>query len=162
MLIRPAVLEDAPAILDIYNPVVISSTATFDLVPRTLAEQREWLSSRAGARIVLVAIDDDDAVAGFSSLSPYRDRPAYATTVEDSVYIHADHQGQGVGSLLLRALIDTARSHGFHAMVARIVSDHDASIRLHTSCGFAVVGREREVGRKFNRWLDVTTMQLLL
>ncbi len=159
-------LDDAPALLEIYNPVVLSSTATFDLVPRTLAEQRAWLSSRAGARIVLVAVDDsegpDGPVAGFSSLSQYRERPAYATTVEDSVYIHADHQGRGVGRLLLEALIDTARNHGFHTMVARIVSDHEASMGLHRACGFEVVGTEREIGRKFHRWLDVTTMQLML
>ena len=166
MLIRPAVLDDAPALLEIYNPVVLSSTATFDLIPRTLAEQRAWLSSRAGARIVLVAVDDSDGpdgpVTGFSSLSQYRERPAYATTVEDSVYIHPDHQGCGVGRLLLDALIETARHHGFHTMVARIVSDHAASIGLHRACGFEVVGCEREVGRKFGRWLDVVTMQLML
>ncbi len=162
MLTRPAVLADAPSLLEIYNPVVLSSTATFDLVPRTLEEQEEWLANRTGARIVLVAVDDDGAIAGYSSLSPYRDRPAYSTTVEDSVYVHEDHQGRGVGRLLLGELVTTARSHGFHSMVARIVSDHAASIGLHAACGFEVVGREREVGRKFNRWLDVTTMQLLL
>ncbi len=162
MLIRPAALEDARAILEIYNPVVLTSTATFDLVPRTLAEQREWLSSRAGARVALVAVDDDGSVAGYSSLSPYRDRPAYSTTVEDSVYVHEEHQGKGVGRLLLEALVETARSHGFHSMVARIVSDHEASIGLHAACGFEVVGREREVGRKLGRWLDVTTMQRML
>ncbi len=162
VLIRPAVLDDAPALLEIYNPVVITSTATFDLVPRTLDEQRAWLSSRAGARVVLVAVDDDGSVAGYSSLSPYRERPAYATTVEDSVYVHEDHQGRGIGRLLLEALVETARSHGFHSMIARIVSDHDASIGLHAACGFQVVGREQEVGRKFHRWLDVTTMQRML
>ena len=177
MLIRPATLDDAPALLEIYNPVVLSSTATFDLIPRTLAEQQEWMSSRSGARVVLVAVDVDTPstetgvsageaatgpIAGYSSLSPYRERPAYATTVEDSVYIHQDHRGRGVGGVLLRALIDTARSHGFHTMMARIVADHDASIRLHSSCGFVVVGHEREVGRKFNRWHDVITMQLML
>ena len=148
--------------MGIYNPVVETSTATFDLVPRTLEQQRAWLSDRSGARIVLVAEDDEGAVAGYAALSPYRDRAAYSTTVEDSVYVHPDHQGTGVGRLLLESLVDTARAHGFHAMMARIVADHRASIGLHTVCGFEVVGHEREVGRKFGQWLDVTLMERLL
>ena len=148
--------------MGIYNPVVETSTATFDLVPRTLEQQRDWLSDRSGARIVLVAETDDGGVAGYAALSPYRDRAAYSTTVEDSVYVHPDHQGTGVGRQLLEALVDTARSHGFHAMMARIVADHEASIALHSVCGFQVVGHEREVGRKFGRWLDVTLMERLL
>ncbi len=161
--IRPAELADAEAIRGIYNPAVETSTATFDLVPRTLEQQRAWLSDRAGARIVLVAEDDESgAIAGFAAISPYRDRAAYATTVEDSIYIADSHQGQGVGRLLLRALVDTARAHGFHSMIARIVADHEASIALHSSCGFEVIGHESEVGRKFGRWLDVTVMQRLL
>lgn len=148
--------------MGIYNPVVETSTATFDLVPRTLTEQRDWLSDRSGARIVLVAETDDGRVAGYAAISPYRERAAYSTTVEDSVYVHPDHQGTGVGRQLLEALVDTARSHGFHAMMARIVADHEASIALHSVCGFEVVGHEREVGRKFGRWLDVTLMERLL
>ena len=162
MQIRPAELSDAPAIMGIYNPVVQTSTATFDLTPRTLAQQEAWLQDRSGARIVLVAVDEDGTVAGFAALSPYRDRPAYATTVEDSVYVDPDCQGSGVGRLLLGSLVDTARAHGFHAMIARIVSDHEASIALHISCGFEIIGHEREVGRKFGRWLDVTLMERLL
>jgi L-amino acid N-acyltransferase len=165
--IRPAVPDDARALMEIYNPVVLTSTATFDLIPRTLEEQRAWISDRSGARVVLVAVDEDhdgttDHVAGSAALSPYRDRAAYATTVENSVYVHEDHQGQGVGRILLEALVETARAHGFHAMIARIVSDHEASIGLHRACGFEVIGHEREVGRKFARWLDVTLMERLL
>lgn len=162
MQIRPAELSDAPAIMGIYNPVVQTSTATFDLTPRTLAQQEAWLQDRSGARIVLVAVDEAGTVAGFAALSPYRDRPAYSTTVEDSVYVDPDVQGTGVGRLLLGSLVDTARAHGFHAMIARIVSDHEASIALHSSCGFEIIGHEREVGRKFGRWLDVTLMERLL
>ncbi len=162
MQIRPAELSDAPAIMGIYNPVVQTSTATFDLEPRTLAQQEAWLQDRSGARIVLVAVDDDGTIAGFAALSSYRDRPAYSTTVEDSVYVDPDFQGCGVGRLLLGSLVDTARAHGFHAMIARIVSDHEASIALHSACGFEIIGHEREVGRKFGRWLDVTLMERLL
>ena len=161
MRTRLGTLADAEAIREIYNLEVTSSTVTFDLVPRTLAQQEEWLAKRSGAHAVLVA-EDDGVVLGFASLSPYRDRAAYATTVEDSVYVGRQHQGRGVGKLLLGELIDVARQHGFHAMMARIVGGHEASIGLHASLGFDVVGVEREVGRKFGQWLDVVVMQRML
>ena len=161
MDVRPATLADAEAIREIYNVEVTTSTVTFDLVPRTLEEQQAWLSARSGAHAVLVAVDGSEVV-GFGSLSPWRDRPAYSTTVEDSVYVRRDRQGQGVGRLLLAALVDTATAHGFHACMARIVGGHEASIALHVACGFEVVGTEREVGRKFGRWLDVVLMERIL
>ncbi len=99
---------------------------------------------------------------GFASLSPYRDRPAYSTTVEDSVYIRGDQRGTGVGRLLLDELVKLATLHGFHTVLARIVGGHEASIALHRSVGFEVVGTEREVGRKLGRWLDVVVMQRML
>ena len=160
--VRAATLDDAEAIRAIYNPEVLESTVTFDLVPRSPEEQRAWLAARSGALAVLVAEDEASEVVGFASLSPYRDRPAYSTTVEDSVYVRRDQQGRGVGKLLLGALLETAAAHGFHACMARVVGHHDASIRLHSSLGFDVVGTEREVGRKFGRWLDVVLMQKLL
>jgi len=158
---RLATIDDAEATRSIYNVEVADSTVTFDLVPRTIDEQRAWLSARSGAHAVLVA-EHDGEVVGFASLSPYRDRPAYSTTVEDSVYVRRDQQGKGIGTLLLGDLVGLARSHGFHAMMGRIVGGHDASIALHRSLGFETVGTEREVGRKFGRWLDVVVMQLLL
>lgn len=161
MEVRPARAEDAEAIRQIYNREVTGSTVTFDLVPRSLAEQEAWLAARSGAHAVLVA-DDGGEVVGFAALSPYRDRPAYATTVEDSVYVRHDRHGQGVGRLLLEALIDLAHQHGFHAIMARIVGGHEASIALHRALGFERVGVEREVGRKMGRWLDVVLMQRLL
>src|SRR5262249_38800986 len=110
----------------------------------------------------LVAVEGDGDVVGFASLSPYRPRPAYTPTVEDSVYVARDRRGAGVGRLLLGTLVELACDHGFHSVVARIVGGHDASIRLHTECGFATVGVEREVGRKFGKWLDVVVMQRML
>jgi L-amino acid N-acyltransferase YncA len=161
MELRLATLEDAEAIQRIYNLEVTTSTATFDLVPRTLEEQRAWQAERSGARAVIVAADDA-GVCGFGSLSRWRERPAYSTTVEDSVYVDRDRQGQGVGRALLMELLATATAHGFHACMARIAGGHEASIALHAACGFDVVGTEREVGRKFNRWLDVVLMERLL
>jgi len=157
-LARP---EDADATREIYNAEVTGSTVTFDLVPRSLEEQRAWLDDRSGAMAVVVA-EVEGRVVGFASLSPYRDRPAYATTVEDSVYVHAEFRGRGVARALLAELLDIAATRGFHAVMARIVGGHDASIGLHDSLGFTIVGTEREVGRKFGKWLDVVIMQRML
>ncbi len=162
MEVRLARIDDAEAIRDIYNLEVTTSTITFDLVPRSLAEQQSWLRSRSGAHAVVVATDDAGDVTGFGALSPYRDRPAYRTTVEDSVYVRGDHRDAGVGSLVLGELLVLADRHGFHAVIARIVGGHEASIALHRRHGFTLVGVEREVGRKFGRWLDVAVMQRLL
>jgi len=157
-LARP---EDAEATRAIYNTEVTGSTVTFDLVPRSIEDQLAWLDQRSGAMAVVVA-EVDGQVVGFASLSPYRDRPAYATTVEDSVYVHADFRSQGVARALLAEILDIAVARGFHAVMARIVGGHDASISLHTSLGFEIVGTEREVGRKFGKWLDVLIMQRML
>jgi L-amino acid N-acyltransferase YncA len=158
---RLARLDDAEAIRQIYNLEVSSSTVTFDLVPRTLDDQITWLQARSGAHVVLVA-EDEEQVVGFASLSPFRERPAYNSTVESSVYVRSDQRGKGVGALLLGDLVDLAAQHGFHTAIARIVGGHEASIALHRSVGFAEVGIEREVGRKFGTWLDVVVMQRML
>jgi phosphinothricin acetyltransferase len=154
--------RDAEALAAIYNVEVRESTVTFDLVERSLIDQLAWIDEHSGGHPAIVAVDGDDAVVGFASLTPYRPRPAYAPTVEDSVYVHRDRRGHGVGRLLLAELVDLARDHGFHSVIARIVGGHDASIALHRACGFETVGVEREVGRKFGRWLDVVLMQCML
>ncbi len=153
---------DAAAIADIYNAAV-ETPLNFDLRARSIEEQSTWLQERSGAYAAVVAIDDDtDEVIGFGSLSPYRTRPAYATTVEDSVYVRIDQRGRGVGRFLLDHLLDVARQHGFHSIIARVVGGNDPSIALHRAAGFELVGVERQVGRKFRRWLDVVELQLLL
>ena len=161
MDIRHATVDDAEALRVIYNHEVARSTATFDLVPRTLDEQRAWIRAREGALGVLVA-EIEGEIMGFASLSPYRDRPAYNTTVENSVYVRADGRGLGVGKALLVAIIDMAKARGFHTVLAHISDAEGASVALHQACGFKVVGIQREVGRKFGTWLDVTVMQHML
>jgi L-amino acid N-acyltransferase len=159
--IRLASAADAEAIRAIYNQEVLHTVATFDLVPRTLEDQQQWIAARTGAFAAIVAVEGD-TVVGFGSLSPYKERAAYRTSVEDSVYVHGDHQGRGIGKLIVTELLDIARVSGFHAVFARINATSDASLALHESCGFELVGIEREVGRKFNKWLDVAIMQALL
>jgi L-amino acid N-acyltransferase YncA len=160
--VRLAERRDAEAIRAIYNVEVAESTVTFDLVPRTLDEQVEWIDAHSGAHPAVVAVDEAGEVVGFGSLSPFKDRAAYSTTVEDSVYVRRDRRGQGIGRLLLDELLRLAVDHGFHSVMARIVGGHEASIALHLACAFELVGTEREVGRKFGRWLDLVEMQLML
>ncbi len=159
--IRLATALDAEAIRSIYNHEVENHTSTFDLEPRSLDDQRPWLDQRSGAFSAVVAVVDGEVV-GFASLSPYKERAAYRTTVEDSVYVSRDHAGTGIGRLLMTHLIDVARDSGFHSVIARIEASSSGSRALHERCGFELVGIERQVGRKFNRWLDVAVMQLLL
>ncbi|MGA8297151.1 MAG: N-acetyltransferase family protein [Acidimicrobiales bacterium] len=161
MEIRVARVGDAEAIRSIYNAEVTGSMVTFDLVERSPEDQRAWMAVHSGVYAVLVA-EINGEVVGFASLSPYRTRPGYSTTAEDSVYVARSHRGEGTGKALLSALVDQARLHGFHSLIGRVVGDHEASIALHRACGFQVIGIEREVGRKFGRWLDVCLMQVLL
>jgi len=154
--------RDEAATRAIYNREVLESTVTFDMVERTVEDQLAWIDGHQGAHAAIVLVDDEVTVVGFASLSAYRSRPAYATTVEDSVYVHRDHRGRGYGQRLLEDLVGRARQHGFHSIIARIVGGHAASIALHDRCGFEYAGTEREVGRKLNRWLDVVLMQRML
>jgi L-amino acid N-acyltransferase YncA len=161
--IRLAEVADADAIRVIYNLEVTTATSTFDIVPRSLADQEAWLADRSGAFSAVVAVDTATGdVVGFASLSPYKERAAYRTTVEDSVYVARDRNGQGIGRLLMDHIVEVARTSGFHAVMARIEASGTASRALHAACGFELVGIERQVGRKFNRWLDVAVMQLIL
>src|SRR5262245_44073263 len=159
-VIRLAERRDAGGIRAIYNHYVTGSTALFDLVPRTLDEQVQWIDEHSGGHPAVVATaGEGDEVVGFGSLSPFRSRPAYATTVEDSVYLLPSHHRQGIGRGILDELVRLAQAHGFHSVIARITGDNRPSIALHAACGFELVGTEREVGRKFGRWLDVVEMQ---
>ncbi len=110
----------------------------------------------------VVVADEGGEVIGFASLSPYRPRPGYATAVEDSIYVAGDHRGKGIGRALLSEAVVMARTHGFHSIVARVSATQQASVALHKACGFDFVGVDREIGRKFGRWIDVAILQLLL
>ncbi|MEO8456826.1 MAG: N-acetyltransferase family protein [Chloroflexota bacterium] len=159
--VRPAIETDLPGILDITNEVVANGTASFDLDPRTMDEELEWVKQFTGPYALLVA-DDGGEVVAWGCLHPYGGKPGYRFTTENSVYIREGHRGQGLGHLVMTALIETAKANGFHAMISRITTDNTASIALHASHGYKQIGLEREVGYKFERWLDVAVMQLLL
>lgn len=159
--IRDATPDDAHALVRIYNREVLETTATLDAEPRSLEDQGRWLDERSGGHAVVVA-EVDGIVAGFASLSSFKTRAAYRPTVENSVYVDPAFQRRGLGRLLMQEIIERARIHGFHSVIARIAEGNPASIALHEAFGYRVVGVEREVGRKFGRWLDVTEMQLML
>jgi L-amino acid N-acyltransferase YncA len=162
MHVRLAEPSDAEPIRQIYNVEVLGSTATFDLRARSVEEQAAWMVEHQGTYPAIVAVADDGAVLGFGSLSTYRDRPSYSTTVENSVYVDEGHRGRGVGRALLEELVRRGTLHGFHSMIARVGGGNAASIAVHEACGFELVGVEKEIGRKFNRWLDVAVLQRML
>jgi len=159
--IRTANHGDLPRILSIYNHEVRVSTATYDTIPRTEAEHRTWFSIHGSDYPVLVA-DLDGEVIGWASLSPWSDRAAYSRTAEVSEYVDEDHRRKGVGRRLLEELIQAGRARGYHALLARISADNEASIRMHAELGFSVAGTLREVGEKFGRILDVCIMEMLI
>jgi phosphinothricin acetyltransferase len=169
---RPVERADASAIAAIYNPEVIETTVTFDIMPRTLEEQEEWIDEHLGTHPSIVAVNDEDnlgeigargeRILGFAVVTPFRARAAYATTVESSVYAHRGARGRGVGEVLLREIVEMASDLGFHALIARIVGENEGSIRLHEKVGFSLVGTEFEVGRKHGKWLDVVEYQFVI
>lgn len=160
--VRRAGSGDAAQIAAIWNDAVASPSMTTDTEPRTPAAQRQWLARHGDDHPVIVAVDGDDGVLAYGSLSPYRDKPALRATVEDSVYVKAGARGAGLGSLVLAELIRLARECSHHAVMARIVAENEASRRLHARLGFALVGVERETAFKRGRWHDVAIMQRLI
>jgi phosphinothricin acetyltransferase len=158
--LRAATEKDLASILDIYNEAVLNTTATFDTEPRSLEKQRAWFFSHKKIHPVLVA-EDNGTVLGWASLSPWSDRCAYDTTVEISVYIHKDHRGRGLGSRLLEEVIRLGKNLEIHTVLSRITQGNETSIHIHERCGFKTIGVMKEVGYKFNRFLDVHMMQLI-
>lgn len=161
--IRPALDADLEGIRSIYNDAVVNTTAIWNEVAVDLANRRAWLADRTAAGFpVLVAVDAAGAVLGYASYGTWRAIDGFRHTVEHSVYVRADQRGAGLGASLLEALIAEARRAGLHVLVAAIESENQASIRLHQRFGFTITGQMPQVGRKFDRWLDLTFMQLIL
>ncbi len=159
--VRAAASADLGAINDIYNYYVGRCTCTYQEEPESLAGRRQWFQQHDGRHPILVA-EAGGEVIGWGSLSPYHPRSAFRNTVENSVYVHHQHQGRGVGSALLQELITRARAIGHRAIIAAIDAEQSGSVALHAKFGFVEAGRLKQVGFKFNRWLDVVYMELLL
>lgn len=159
--IRLATAADLPAINDIYNHYVAVSTTTYDDEPMRLEERRQLFEARTSVHPMTVAVRDGEIV-GYGSIHTFRGKRGYRFVVENSVYVRHDLQRQGIGTLILTDLIERARALGHHAIVAGIDANQQASLALHARHDFVEVGRFPQIGRKFDKWLDVVFMELLL
>ena len=159
-MIRKAELKDVPAITNIYNDAILHSTATFDTEVKSIDNRIVWFHEHPDKYPIVVA-EEYGEVVGFASMTRWSDRAAYDDTAEISIDIHADFRGKGLGNQLMQAIIQKGKEGGLHCVLSRITEGNDMSIHLHKKYGFETVGVLREVGRKFNRLLDVTMMQLL-
>lgn len=159
--VRPAAEADLPAVREIYNHYVLTSTCTFQLDPDTEADRLAWFRERGPAHPVVVA-EAAGEVIGWGSLSPWHKRAAYARTVEASVYVRADSRRRGLGRLILADLVDRARALGHHVVIGGACTEQPGSLALQEALGFERVACFRQVGYKFGRWLDVAYLQRVL
>lgn len=161
--IRTAQLNDVERLLEIYNYEVKNGTATFDIHPKTVSEWTDWFYAHNVGNHPLLVAEEDGRVAGYASLSPYREKEAYAATVELSVYIAPECRGRGIATVLTGAVLDTAREcPDIHTVISVITSGNAASIRLHEKFGFSFCGEMKEVGEKFGKKLGIVNYQLMV
>ncbi|APV44807.1 phosphinothricin acetyltransferase [Dehalogenimonas formicexedens] len=159
--IRLAKTDDLQAINEIYNHYVLASTCTYQEKTETIEARKKWFEHHAPETYPVVVAEQAGAVVGWGSLSPYHTRYAYRFTVENSVYIHHEYLRQGIGTAILKDLIDRARKIGYHAIIAAIDGSQASSIDLHRKFGFTEVGHFHEVGFKFGTWLDVVYLEFM-
>ena len=157
--IRNAVEADLPGILAIYNEVIATSTAVYAEAPVTLDERAQWLAAKRQHGFPVLVVEDAAGIAGFASFGDFRAWPCYRHSAEHSVHIRTDRRGQGLGTALIADLLARAAALGKHVMIAGIDAENAASIALHEKLGFGRVAHFREVGRKFDRWLDLVFLQ---
>lgn len=162
MIIRDAVEADLPGILTIHNDAIRTTTAIWDEHEVELDERQAWFEARRSAGLPVLVAEVDGMVGGYASYGPWRPKTGYRFTMEDSVYVHPDHRGQGLAAALLPALLERARTGDVHAIIAGIEVGNTASIALHEKFGFQRVALLPQVGFKFDRWLDLAYLQLTL
>ena len=160
--IRPAGSDDLEAMLAIYNDAIVNTTAVYDYQPRTADVQRQWFETKQAQRLPVLVAVENATIIGFGSFGPFRPWPAYQYTVENSLYVDSAFRRKGAGTALLASLVTAAQASGHHTMVAGIDATNKASLALHRKAGFEPVAHFREVGWKFERWLDLVFMEKML
>lgn len=161
MEIRDATLDDLESITEIYNEAILTTTATFDLEPKTVNDQTRWFEQH-GERYPVIVATIDGQVVGWSSITRWRERCAYNDTAETSFYVKQEHRGKGVGRALKAAIIEAAEKLGYHSLIAGVAEGSEASLHLNKSFGFELIGTFKDVGYKFGKRLDVTYLQKIL
>lgn len=159
MELRDAAEHDLAGLVAIYNEVIATSTAVYSSTPVTVEDRRQWWRARVTAGFPVLVARDESGIAGFSTFGEFRTWPGYRFTVEHTVHVRADRRGSGVGTKLVGALFPRAAALGKHMMIAGVDGANTASIRFHERLGFAQAGCLREVGHKFDRWLDLVFLQ---
>jgi len=160
--IRPAKMEDALRISEIYNEAILHGTATFDTEVKTESERMAWLSDHFDSNLPVLVSVQDGIVTGFAALNKWSPRKAYDTTAEVSLYMDAAYRGSGTGKLLFEQIVLSAQSVGLHCLVGRITQGNTVSIALSEQLGFSHIGIMREAGKKFGKFLDVHLMQKII
>jgi L-amino acid N-acyltransferase len=162
IFIRDMTEADLPAVLDIYNDVIINTTAVYSEKPHTLEMRRSWFNERGNSGFPLLVMEDNESIIGFGSYGYFRAWPCYRFTAEHSLYVHKDYRSRGLSKILLAEIIERAKAAKLHVLIAGIDSDNTASLHLHELFGFVQVAHFKEVGFKFNRWLDLIFLELKL
>jgi len=160
--IREAIEDDLPQMLVIYNDIILHTTAVYDYEPHTLEMRKQWFETKKQQGFPVFVADEDGKILGFSSIGPFRAWAAYKYSVENSIYVAADVRGKGIGKLLIPPLIEAAKKMKMHTIIASIDNSNEASLKLHKSFGFEEVAHFKEVGWKFERWLDLKFLQLIV
>lgn len=161
MIVRDAGVNDINDINEIYNYEVLNGVATFDTIPKTYEEREEWLVGH-NAKYPCIVVEKNGKALAWGSLTQYSPRKAYAGTCEISIYVHQDYRGQGLGKVIIKELLDRAKNNGIHVILSRVAGENEGSKKLHVSFEFELVGILKEVGYKFDRYIDVNFYQKLI
>jgi L-amino acid N-acyltransferase YncA len=161
-VIRRATENDLAAMLDIYNDIILHTTAVYDYNPHTMEMRKQWWDTKQQQGFPVFVAEENGQLLGFSSIGPFRAWAAYQYSVENSIYVAAPARGKGIGKLLMPPLIEAAKQMGLHTIIAGIDATNESSLRLHRHFGFEEVAHFRQVGWKFDRWLDLKFLQLMI
>ena len=161
-ILRPATTADIPYILAIVNHTIATSTANYNYEAQTLAEQTTWFEIKQQQNFPVWVAEKEDLVVGYGTYGTFREKIGYQYTVEHSVYVQENQQGQGIGKALLIQLIAQAKAEGYHVMVGGIDANNAKSIAFNQKMGFEIVGHLKQVGYKFDQWLDLCFVQRIL